>query len=165
MPFVDHFVLSRFCITGMPGLVTKICTRSNVVRGPFHNDFLGSQFSDFAGNSSVQKLNKAQTKRVNITVIKYNLQVSTGSSVKIVLSFYCFLYRLTPTFFPVRGGRNMPSLPRSTDTIMCPIIQSRHHFRCCAPASNILGGTLLCPPLLCRRRRQRHRIHRYFSSK
>ena len=91
MPFVDHFVLSRFCITGMPGLVTKICTRSNVVRGPFHNNFLGSQFSDFAGNSSVQKLNKAQTKRVNITVIKYNLQVSTGSSVKIVLSFYCFI--------------------------------------------------------------------------
>ena len=40
---------------------------STPLQGAFHDNFPGSRVWEFTGNSRAQKLNKAQTKRVNIT--------------------------------------------------------------------------------------------------
>ena len=60
---------------------------------------LGSWVSDFARNSHERKLNKAQTKRANITGAQHNSRVSTGSGVTFLLSFLLyFLFVIIPTF-------------------------------------------------------------------
>ena len=67
--------------------------------------FLGSKFSDFAGNSRTQKLNKEQTKRANITDVHYlrayHLVVSTYSFIfypLFILLTHSSLFALTSIF-------------------------------------------------------------------
>ena len=59
----------------------------------------------------------------------------------------------------------MSSLPRSVATIPRLIIHSRLRFHCFYLASDMLGGTFLCCPLLCGRRRQSYQIRRFHSAK
>ena len=59
----------------------------------------------------------------------------------------------------------MSSLPQSNATIPHTMVQLRHRFHCCDTASDILVRTVLCPPLLCRRRRRSHQRNYSHSSK
>ena len=82
--------------------------------------FPGSRVSNFAGNSCAKKLNKARTKRANITGAQNNLRGSTGVGVNFVLSFlFYFLFMKMFTFFPSlwRLPADIP-LPRNKNPMM-----------------------------------------------
>ena len=109
--------------------------------------FSGSQVPDFAGNLRTQKRKKTWTKEANTMgeMLQYNSWGSTGSGVNFFFAF-----------FPLHGGRQLSSLPQSSAIIPHPIIQSRRCFCCCVPTYNMLGGTVICWTLLCRRQRLIH---------
>ena len=119
--------------------------------------FPGCRVSDFVGNSFARKLNKAQTKRVNIIGAQHNSRGSIGSGVNFVVSFlFYFLFLLIPTFcrccrgpalkYPVRYGRS----------------RHRHRFRYLA--SDTPDGTLLRRPLLREKCSRSHRSRRRRSA-
>ena len=61
----------------------------------------GSRILDFTGNLRAQKLNKAQTKRANITGAQHNSQGSACSGVNFVLTFLFYsIFVIIPTFSP-----------------------------------------------------------------
>ena len=68
------------------------------IQGAFHDNFPG--FSGFRFRRKLTRTKiKAQEKQANITGVQYNSRGSTGSGVNFVLSFYYFLFVLTPTLF------------------------------------------------------------------
>ena len=67
-------------ITSVSPMLVRYKVHSTII-------FPGSRVSNFAGNLRAQKLNKAQTKRENITGVQYNSWRSTGIGVNFVLSF------------------------------------------------------------------------------
>ena len=79
--------------------------------------------------------------------------------------FYCFPFALTPNFCP------SPWWPPSTVTAAIrrynPALDNpvENPFPLFYPASNMMGGAVLCWPLLCRRRRQSYQIHPFRSAK
>ena len=71
--------------------------------------------------------------------------------------FRYFIFVLTPTFSPLRGVRPLQSLPQYAITIPHPTIWLRNRVHFYDPASDMIGGTLICQPFLCGRRIHSHK--------
>ena len=67
------------------------------IRGAFNDNLPGSRVSYFIVNLRAQKLNKAHTKRVNITGVQYLCGIWSFTRIKIIS--VKFFYRLSPLCF------------------------------------------------------------------
>ena len=99
--------------------------------------FPDSQVSDFTGNLRALKVNKAQTKRENITDVQYFCTYQHGvvSSTSYFIIYPLSSFYLTNNFVPNFPFSHLPPPPTEhTDAIL-------NHM------SILPGGTLLPPPL------------------
>ena len=82
--------------------------------------------------------------------VHYNFWISIGIGVNFFLSLLLNLYFWSLSYFtPFRGVLQLSSLIKFSAIILRLISQWIHRLCCCDPTSDILGGTLLCQPLLC----------------
>ena len=132
------------------------------LRGAFHDNFPG-----FLGFIFFRKLAVHKTRQGTDKAIKHNgtYSIIHGDQKGVVPTscypFYYFLFMPTPSFPPLQCGCQSPLLLQSAADILCKIRRTRHRCRFRDPASDILGGPLLCWTLLFVRRRLIHWIRCY----
>ena len=121
------------------------------IRGVSQDNFTGFLRFGFCRKLARTKINKAQTKRANITGVQYNSWGSTGIGVKFALSFLLlFIYANShlPPLPPLHCSCHSLLLPRSVAKILCPIRRARYCCRYSYAASDILGGLIILWSLL-----------------
>ena len=135
------------------------------LRGAFHDNFPGFLGLGFSGKLRAQKINKEQTKQMNLMDAQNNSWDSTWSGVSFVLFFY-FTFSLWqfPNFDPLHGGCQLSLLPQSAAKILCliqpaktplPLLISRVRYSgqvaslSAAPPQEKDLDTLELPLLLC----------------
>ena len=111
-----------------------------------------SRVSDFTGKLRAQKLNKAQTKRANITGVQYfcrilSFSIINRSSVKFVTSFILssfYFFKICSSFPFCFRLLQSTMLPFS---VACPfrLVEHccHHRFRSCNQYSSFVGRSLL----------------------